>query len=63
VEACARGEDRQIGSWISVKATLCLLPVQEDSTIRGTGTCEIAGWAATLGAETINWTATNIIAQ
>ena len=63
VEIRASGEDRQIGSRISVDATLSLLPAEQGSMIRVAGTYEVAGRVATLGSGTINRKATKIIEQ
>ena len=64
IAVSASGEDRQIGSRISVEATLGLEPSDDGGTVIDvSGSYEVAGRVATLGAGTINRKATKIIDQ
>lgn len=49
----AVGEDRQVASRITVDATLRLLPGDPQTTVEVSGSYEVAGRVATLGAGTI----------
>lgn len=62
VRIAASGEDRQIGSRISVDATLQLQPSDDGhTTISVEGRYEVAGRVATLGSGTINKKANRIV--
>lgn len=57
----ADGEDRQVGSRITVDATLALTPTDEGCVVTVDGRYEVTGRVATMGASTIRQKADNIL--
>ncbi len=59
----ADGEDRQVGSRITVDATLGLQPVDSGCSVSITGRYEVTGRVATMGASTIRQKADKILQE
>lgn len=59
----AGGEDRQVGSRITVDAALCLSAADRGTTVSVSGSYEVAGRVATLGAGTIRKKADKILEE
>ncbi len=59
----ADGEDRQVGSRITVDATLGLVPDGEGTTVTIAGRYEVTGRVATMGASTIRSKANKMLQE
>lgn len=59
----ADGEDRQVGSRISVAGTLTLSEVEQATSLAITGEYEVTGKAASLGSSSIRKKANTIVAE
>jgi len=59
----ADGEDRQVGSRITVDATLALAPTDAGCEVRIEGRYEVTGRVATMGASTIRQKADKILSE
>lgn len=59
----AAGEDRQVGSRLSVDATMTIAPAPAGATVTFDGAYEVSGRVASMGAGTINKKAEKIMGE